>query len=127
MDLGPNRSTATTTAPPPPVDADITEHDNILAELQVLPATAPTTAEPPLGNSDQENEGDVQVPLGVKLTTYRLLNLVVIFAFGLAKFIWSLKGQRAAPTGLEWAVGTIFGGLWVLRFYTHVGAFVPAD
>ena len=122
--------TTTTTAPPPPADADITEY----IELQVSPAAAatrPTTAEPPPGNADpddpEENEVDVPVPLGVKLTTYRLLNLVIILASGIAKFILSLKGQSAAPTGLELAAGSMFVALWVLQFYTRVGAFVPAD
>jgi len=131
MDPGPNQSTTTTTttttAPPPlalwAADADI--------ELQVLPAAAATTAEPSPWNADdpgpEENEVDVPVPLGVKLTTYRLLNLVILLAFGLAKFILSLKGQSAAPIDLELAGGSMFAALWVLQFYTHVGAFVPAD
>jgi len=130
MDPGPNQSTTTTTAPapplaPPPADADITEY----IELQVLPAATATTAEPLPWNTDdlEENEVDVPVPLGVKLTTYRLLNLVILLVFGLAKFILSLKGQSAAPIGLELAGGSMFAALWVLRFYTHAGAFVPAD
>jgi len=103
-------------------DADITEY----IELQVLPVAAATTAELPLGNADQddpeESEVDNPVPLGVKLTTYRLLNLVIIFASGLAKFILSLKGQSAAPTGLEWAAGTMFA---VLSYW--IGLYEPAQ
>jgi len=92
----------------------------------VLPSAATTTAEPPFGNADQdgpeENEVDVPVPLGVKLTTYRLLNLVIIFVLGLAKFILSLKGQSAAPTGLEWAAGTMFA---VLSYW--IGLYEPVQ
>lgn len=124
MDPDPNQSVAITTVPPPPEDV---EH----IELQVLPAAAPTTAEPPPGNADpddpEENEVDIPVPLGVKLTTYRLLNLVVVLATGLAKFILSLKGQAVAPTGLEWVAGSVFAALWVLQSSTRVGALVPAD
>ena len=124
MDPGPNQATTTITAPPPPEDV---EH----IELQVLPTAAPTAAEPPPGNADpddpEENEVDIPVPLGVKLTAYRLLNLVVIIATGLAKFILSMRGQAVAPTGLEWVAGSVFAALWVLQSSTRVGALVPAD
>jgi len=109
MDPGPNQPT-----PPPPPPADVED-----IELQVLPAAAPTIPEPPPGNADpdgpEENEVDAPVPLGVKLTAYRLLNLVIILALGLAKFILSLKGQAAAPTGLEWVAGSVFAALsyWI--------------
>jgi hypothetical protein len=124
MDPGPNQSSSSTPPPPPPADA---EH----IELQVLPAAAATTVGPLPGNADpedpEENEVDVPIPLGVKLTTYRLLNMIILLAFGLAKFILSLKGQSAAPTGLEWVAGSVFAALWVLQFFAHLGAFVPAD
>ena len=105
MDPGPNQST-TTAAPPPPAHV---EH----IELQVLPAAAPTTAAEPNADPEdpEENEADVPVPLGVKLTAYRLLNLVVILSMGLAKFILSLKGQSVAPTGLEWVAGSVLAAL----------------
>jgi hypothetical protein len=97
----------------PPADVQV-EHIG----LQVLPAALPTTiARPPSGsgNVDPEdpegNEVDDSFPLGVKLTVYRLLNLVVILAFGLAKFILSLKGQSRAPAGLEWVAGSVFAAL----------------
>jgi len=114
MDPGPNQptiTTITTTPPPPPPPPEDVED----IELQVLPAAAPTSSEPPPGNADpddpEENEVDAPVPLGVKLTAYRLLNLVIILALGLAKFILSLKGQAAAPTGLEWVAGSVFAAL----------------
>ena len=91
--------------PPPPPPADVED-----IELQVLPAAAlpPGNADP---DGPEENEVNAPVPLGVKLTAYRLLNLVIILALGLAKFILSLKGQAAAPTGLEWVAGSVFAAL----------------
>ena len=109
MDPGPSQSRTTTTPPPP--DVEQLEH----IELQVLPAALPTTTEPPSGNTDPEDPGENEVddsfPLGVKLTAYRLLNLVVMLAFGLAKFILSLKGQSIAPAGLEWVAGSVLAAL----------------
>jgi hypothetical protein len=104
----------TTTTAHPPADVQV-EHIG----LQVLPAALPTiTARPPSGsgNVDPEDpEGnevdDDSFPLGVKLSAYRLINLVVILAFGLAKFILSLQGQSLAPAGLEWVTGSVFAAL----------------
>jgi hypothetical protein len=104
-----SQSTTTTTAPPL---ADV-EH----IELQVLTAASSTTTAPPSRNADpedpdmEENEVDASFPLGVKLTTYRLLNVVIILAFGLAKFMLSLKGQNIAPVGLDWVAGSVFAAL----------------
>jgi hypothetical protein len=116
MDPGPSSQSTTTTTAHLPSDVQV-EH----IELQVLPAALPTTvtiARPASssGNVDPEDpEGnelvDDSFPLGVKLTAYRLLNLVVILAFGLAKFILSLKGQYLAPAGLEWFAGSVFAAL----------------
>ncbi|KAH9996398.1 hypothetical protein BJV74DRAFT_287864 [Russula compacta] len=113
MESGPTQSTTTTTRPPP---ADV-EH----LELQVLPATLPTTMEPSQapGYADpddpEENEVHTSLPLGVKLTGYRLLNLVVLLGIGLFKFILSLQGQSIAPTGLEWVGGSVLAALlyWI--------------
>jgi hypothetical protein len=100
-------TTPFTTTPPPAAAQHI--------EFQVLPAALPTTTELPPGNGDpddpEENEVDASLPLGVKLTAYRLLNLVVLLAIGLAKFILSLKGQSVAPSGLEWAGGSVLAAL----------------
>lgn len=109
MESAATQSTTTTTRPPP---ADV-EH----VELQVLPAGLPTTTEPSQapGNADpddpEENEVDALLPLGVKLTGYRLLNLVVLLGIGLFKFILSLQGQSIAPTGLEWVGGSVLAAL----------------
>ena len=103
----PITTTPFTTTPPPAAAQHI--------ELQVLPAALPTTTELPPGNGDpddpEENEVDASLPLGVKLTAYRLLNLVVLLAIGLAKFILSLKGQSIAPSGLEWVGGSVLAAL----------------
>jgi hypothetical protein len=102
-------TTTPLTMTPPPAAA---QH----IELQVLPAAMPTTTELPPGNGDpddpEENEVlDASLPLGVKLTAYRLLNLVVLLAIGLAKFISSLNGQSVAPSGLEWVGGSVLAAL----------------
>ena len=77
------------------------------AELQVLRHGLPVPLEP-LGNTDpvdpDENEVDAPLPLGVRLTWYRLLNMAVLFAYGVSKFILLLQGQPIALTGLEWVV-----------------------
>jgi hypothetical protein len=91
------------------------ESDDI--ELQVFPdpATLPTAAGPALGNADpddpEENEVEAPLPLGVKLTAYRILNMLVILTFGVAKFILSLKGQSVVPTGLDWVAGSLLAAL----------------
>jgi len=57
---------------------------------------------------DPEQDGeDAPLPLGVKLTGYRLLNVVVMFTIGVAKFILSLKSQSVTLTGLELAEGSV--------------------
>jgi hypothetical protein len=67
--------------------------------------------------SDQDVEEDHTIyrdaspqpylPLGVKLTAYRLLNMSVIFSFGLAKGILTYMGQSVAPTTLDWIAGAL--------------------
>jgi hypothetical protein len=110
MEPGPSQVATTLPSPPPPTGTDV-EH----VELQVLPAGLPATVEPPPGNGDadntEENEVDTPPPLGVKLTGYRLLNLVVLLAFGAAKFVLSLQGQSVAPTGLDWISGSMLACL----------------
>ena len=68
--------------------------------------------------SDQDLEGhhpttldDPPPPLGVKLTGYRLLNMSVVFAFGITKAILTYMGQSVAPTTLDWVSGA-FLALW---------------
>jgi len=87
------------------------EHGRV--ESQVAPASYPPAPGPPPGNTnaylDDPEEDDEDAPLSprVKLTGYRLLNILIIFTIGLAKFILSLNGQSVAPTGLEWAGGSV--------------------
>jgi len=96
-----------------------TNAEHILVELKVLevPASLPAAAEPPLSKTDadwdntKEEYEDPPLLLGVKLTGYRLLNIVVIFTIGVAKGILSLKGQPIAPTGLELARGSVVATL----------------
>jgi len=106
--LGPNQSTTTTTSLPVPTNAE-----HILVEPRVVPANFPAATKPPPGKTnadvDDPEEDDEDAPLSprVKLTGYRLLNILVIFTIGLAKFILSLKGRSIAPTVLEWAGGSV--------------------
>jgi hypothetical protein len=44
-------------------------------------------------------------PLGVKLTGYRLLNMSVVFIFGMTKAILTYMGQSVMPTTLDWIGG----------------------
>ncbi|KAH9001844.1 hypothetical protein EDB86DRAFT_404581 [Lactarius hatsudake] len=65
--------------------------------------------------SDQEEHGDVRLanrdatppPLGAKLTSYRLLNITIVFSFGIAKAILTYKGQSTAPRTLDWVGGAL--------------------
>ncbi|KAI0298129.1 hypothetical protein B0F90DRAFT_830869 [Multifurca ochricompacta] len=62
------------------------------------------------------------LPLGVKLTVYRLLNMSVVFTFGLAKAILTYMGQSVAPTTLDW----ISGALLAVALY-WIGLYETAD
>ncbi|KAI9442883.1 hypothetical protein BJY52DRAFT_1128450 [Lactarius psammicola] len=46
-------------------------------------------------------------PLGVNLTGYRLLNMMTVFSFGIAKGILTYMGQSTAPTTLDWVAGAL--------------------
>jgi len=99
-----------TTTVPLPLDVG---HGRV--ESQVVPASyTPATGLPPgntntyLDDPEEDDEAhDAPLSLRVKLTGYRLLNILIIFTIGLAKFILSLNGQSVAPTGLEWAGGSV--------------------
>ena len=68
-----------------------------------------------LHRSDQEDNGDDHLadtdaalpPLGVKLTGYRLLNMMTVFSFGIIKTILTYMGQSTAPTTLDWVSGAL--------------------
>ena len=62
------------------------------------------------GYSRQESTShsdDQPPPLGVELTGYRLLNMSVVFAFGLANGILTYMGHSTMPTTLYWVSGAI--------------------
>ncbi|KAI0061500.1 hypothetical protein BV25DRAFT_1916862 [Artomyces pyxidatus] len=48
-------------------------------------------------------------PLLVKLTGYRLLNMITVLAFGIAKAITSYQGKSTVPTTLDWILGVVLG------------------
>ncbi|KAH9034545.1 hypothetical protein EDB84DRAFT_62163 [Lactarius hengduanensis] len=65
--------------------------------------------------SDQEEHSDdrsanmdaTPPPLGAKLTGYRLLNITIVFSFGIAKAILTYKGRSTEPTTLDWVGGAL--------------------
>ena len=61
-------------------------------------------------SSTPEDKQDHQPPLGVELTGYRLLTLVVILTFGIPKAISSYRGQ-AVSTTLDWVSGTLLAAV----------------
>jgi len=67
-------------------------------------------------NSSQEEHGDNRSAnrgadplLGVKLTVYRLFNVMTILSFVISKDILTIEGQVAAPTRLDWISGGVLG------------------
>ena len=63
-----------------------------------------------LPGSDRSVDMDATpLPLGVKLTGYKLLFMTTVFCFGTVKAILSYMGQSIAPTTLDWVAGTFLG------------------
>lgn len=58
-------------------------------------------------NTRDRHRQDDQPPLGIKVTGYDLLNMVVILAFGIRKAISSYRGQSVTWTTLDWVAGTL--------------------
>jgi len=112
MEEGPGQL-VTTTAVPWPTNHGHTELQTLSASLQVPAAAEPISSNTHAYLEDPEEVDEVSP--GVKLTGYRLLNIVVIFTIGTAKYMLSLKGQSIAPTGLEWAGGLVLAVLlyWI--------------
>ena len=79
-------------------------------DLPLLPVG--TSSGDDIGNEEQDQIASR--PLGVKLTMYRLLNIVVISAFGISKAVCAYHGQSVAPTTLELVGGTFFAVMYVL-------------
>ncbi|KAH9175797.1 hypothetical protein EDB89DRAFT_1847158 [Lactarius sanguifluus] len=61
-------------------------------------------------------------PLGAKLTGYRLLNITIVFSFGIAKAILSYKGRSTEPTTLDWV-----GGALLAVFLYWIGLYEQRD
>jgi hypothetical protein len=71
-----------------------------------------------VADSDTQGEGRQELPpLGVKLTGYRLLNISVILAFGIAKVVtvFAYCGRTVIPTTPEWVAGTFIAVMWVFH------------
>jgi hypothetical protein len=50
-------------------------------------------------------------PLGVKLTFYRLVNMMTIFFIGIVKGSLSYQGKSTAPTTLDWVGGALLAAV----------------
>jgi len=59
------------------------------------------------GRRHESTLDELPPPLGVKLTGYRLLNMSVMFTFGMSKAILTYMGRSAMPTTLELIGGTL--------------------
>jgi len=60
-------------------------------------------------------------PLLVKVTGYRLLNVIVILAFGLSKGVMEYTGRSLVSTTLDWIMGVVLAiALWWLGLYETV-------
>jgi len=77
---------------------------------------------PPMGeNSPQTSQIEPRPPLLVKLTGYRLLNIVAITAVVAWKAVLSYQGQSVGPTTLDWITGGVLTlGLWWLGLYENI-------
>ncbi|KAK7688151.1 hypothetical protein QCA50_008521 [Cerrena zonata] len=64
------------------------------------------TSGPLLGESNDTTRSSPSVTK-VKLTGYRLLNMAVIFTFGMVKAVLTYLGQSAAPTTIDWVAGVV--------------------
>ncbi|KAI0049773.1 hypothetical protein FA95DRAFT_1488543 [Auriscalpium vulgare] len=71
------------------------------------------------GIKGSSEEGDE--PSGPKLTGFRILNTVLVAAFGLSKAALTYQGKSAAPTTLELVLGVFLGiGLYWIGLYESV-------
>jgi hypothetical protein len=91
--------------PPPPLP---TEAGYVRLEMTIIEPPVPGNARL---DDTEENAVSASPPFGVKLTGYRLLNIIVLLGFGLAKFVLSLQGPSVAPAGLEWVAGSALAAL----------------
>jgi hypothetical protein len=91
-----------------------------LSAIVIQTRTDPYLSNFPYSDEDFELEGPIRhestsdglpPPLGVKLTGYRLLNMSVVFVFGITKAILTYMGQSALPTTLDWVSGA-FLAVW---------------
>ena len=70
-------------------------------------STTSSSLTSPRVNNTQENGHQAKMPLGVELTGYRLLTTVVTLGVGIAKAVYSYKGQALISTSLDWVGGVI--------------------
>jgi len=113
---GPNQSTITEAVPLPTNSGRMGLRDLLDRFFAAIRSNTNADLDGP-----EDRDENATLPLGVKLTGYRLLNIAVMFTIGVAKFILSLKGQSIAPTGLEYAGGSVLA-IWLywIGFYEAV-------
>ncbi|KAH9034190.1 hypothetical protein EDB85DRAFT_1021401 [Lactarius pseudohatsudake] len=68
-------------------------------------------------------------PLGAKLTGYRLLNITIVFSFGIAKAILTYKGRSTEPTTLDWVGGALLAVFlyWMGQYEQRDSRFFQVD
>lgn len=65
-------------------------------------------------------------PLGVPITSYRLLNIVLLLGLGIPKAISSAKGDSAIAGDFDWAGGLIAALLYAFTHYLkHASKLIP--
>ena len=58
-----------------------------------------------LASESQHLPVEPRPPMLIKVTGYRLLNLIVILAFGLSKGVMEYMGRSLVSTTLDWIIG----------------------
>ncbi|KAI0049774.1 hypothetical protein FA95DRAFT_1594330 [Auriscalpium vulgare] len=88
-------------------------HDPNSSESLELLSSAEAGVNRPFTESEESS--------GLKITGFRILNSILVAAFGLSKAVLTYQGKSAAPTTLELALGVILGiGLYWIGLYESV-------
>lgn len=59
-------------------------------------------------------------PLRIDITLYRLLNIVILLALGIAKSVYSATGQSSTADSLDWAGGLLATVVYVRPRYVEL-------
>jgi len=88
-----------------------TELKSKLEALSTAPSPGTASDEDACGKEPDEED---PLPLGFKVTGYRLLNVVVIAGFGIFEAVRGYCGQPLTPTTLELVGGTLLTLMYAL-------------